>query len=142
MQLRCLSRTDQSGSPAITIRFNSDSGNNYKSHYLEGNGTSAYSGTAGNTNYSYIGYPAPFAAGANIFGVQIVDILDYSNTNKYTTTRSLAGYDTNNNPNGYIDLFSSVWMNTSAITSIVIQGGNSEGYAQYSHFALYGIKAA
>ena len=140
LQIRCLSRTDQSGAPAITIRFNSDSGNNYKSHYLEGNGSSAYAGAAGSINYAYIGYPAPFAAGANIFGVQIADILDYTNTNKYKTTRSLAGYDTNANPDGYIDLFSSLWMNTSAITSITIQGGSGEGYAQYSSFALYGIK--
>jgi hypothetical protein len=37
----------------------------------------------------------------------LVDILDYSNTNKYTTVRTLAGFD--NNGNGAVTSNSGLW---------------------------------
>ena len=51
--------------------------------------------------------------------------------------RSLGGYDANGS--GNVGLFSGVWMNTAAITSISLlsDSGNQE---QYTQFALYGIK--
>jgi hypothetical protein len=78
------------------------------------------------------------------FGVSIVDILDYANTNKYKTVRVLSGVDFNGTLagyGGYVGPLSGNWRNTSAITSIKInaQTGN---FTQYSQFALYGIKGA
>jgi len=69
----------------------------------------------------------------------IVDILDYANTNKYTTMRSLSAYDANGS--GLVWFQSLLWMNTNAITNIKIIRSTS-GFNQYSHFALYGIKGA
>jgi predicted patatin/cPLA2 family phospholipase len=77
--------------------------------------------------------------GANIFGAGVIDILDYANTNKYKTVRALSGHD--NNGSGYVNFESGLWMSTSAITSIkLFTAGNV--YAQYTQFALYGIKGA
>jgi hypothetical protein len=75
-----------------------------------------------------------------LFGTVIIDILDYANTNKYKTQRSLGGNDRNGA--GYIDFSSGNWRNTNAITSIDIKALYGTGFAQYSHFALYGIASA
>jgi hypothetical protein len=73
-------------------------------------------------------------------GVSVTDILDYANTNKYTTTRAIWGWD-NNSTEGNIRFVSGLWMNTAAITSLKIVP-ESGAFKQYSHFALYGIKSS
>jgi hypothetical protein len=80
-------------------------------------------------------------ANANIYGGHIVDILDYANTNKYKTTRFIGGVETNASSQSYSNFGSGNWRNTNAITSIVLfpQSGT---FAQYSSYALYGIKGA
>jgi hypothetical protein len=73
----------------------------------------------------------------------VVDILDYTDTNKYTTVRWLQGFDTNGTVAGYGGLVvftSGSWMNTAAVTSISFEVEGSRSYTEYSSFALYGIK--
>jgi predicted patatin/cPLA2 family phospholipase len=75
---------------------------------------------------------------ASTFGAGVIDILDYADTNKFKTTRTLNGVSSNaSSAIDYIFLVSGLWRSTSAITSITLTGNN---FAQYSHFALYGIK--
>ena len=74
---------------------------------------------------------------ANCFGVAVIDILDYANTNKYKTYRSLTGGDANGS--GQVLLRSSNWRSTSAVTSMTLYPGVGN-FTQYSSFALYGIK--
>jgi len=76
---------------------------------------------------------------ASVFAAYVIDILDYANTNKYKTSRNLAGYD--NNSGGRVSLNSGNWRNTNAITSITLTC-RSDNFQQYSQFALYGIKGA
>lgn len=76
-------------------------------------------------------------ATANVFGAIVLDILDYADTNKYKTTRSLAGLDSNT-AGGALQLASGSWRNTAAITSITFSSGTN--FQQYSTLALYGIK--
>lgn len=140
LQIRGISKSPNGG-PALVIQYNGDSSVNYKSHYLEGNGnsTTAYAGVGGTNTYGYLGYPTPGSANSSMFSTSIIDILDYTNTNKYKTTRSLSGYDTNSTVDQYLDLFSNLWMSTSAITSITLSI-QSELFVANSQFALYGIK--
>jgi hypothetical protein len=77
---------------------------------------------------------------ASIFGVLVLDILDYANTSKTKTTRTLMGYDKNGA--GKVTLTSGLWNNTSAISSISIVPKDGSSWAEYSSFALYGIKGA
>jgi hypothetical protein len=131
LQIRCITRGGGS-----QIQFNSDTGANYTRHYVYGNGTSVQAGGGGgNSGMSIIDYTSQ----TNTFGAAVVDILDYTSTNKYKTARSLTGFDTNGAVDQEIFLFGGMWLNTSAITTITISGGS---IAQYSHFALYGIKGA
>ncbi len=115
------------------VRFNSDTGSNYSWHYVLGDGTSASAGAGASVTSMFLNSNTALST----MTVHIIDILDYVNTNKYKTIRVLDGYDANGS--GYIDLWSGNWRNTSAITNITIDGGT---FAQYSSFALYGIRGA
>ena len=120
------------------LRFNSDSGSNYSWHYLEGYNTSvAAAGAATQTSISEYYMATGSTATANVFGAIVLDILDYADTNKYKTTRSLAGLDSNT-AGGALQLASGSWRNTAAITSITFSSGTN--FQQYSTLALYGIK--
>ena len=142
LQIRGFSKSNRSGvgQENIYYSFNSDTGANYTQHGVQGNGatTSAYGGSNNSGNNVIWSYTCN--NDANIFGVQITDILDYANTNKYKVIRSLSGYDTNNATSGYVLLSSSLWQNTTAISTINLTPAGGT-FLQYSTFALYGIKA-
>jgi hypothetical protein len=118
------------------IRFNSDTGSNYTAHFLYGSGSSA---VASALTSQTAGYTTRADAGSPTFATGIIDILDYANTNKNKTFRTLTGWE--NNTTGIVMLNSGVWMSTSAITQIdlITQSGN---YSSGTTFALYGIKGA
>lgn len=138
LQLRMTVRTTAGGSTDFPYaRFNGDSGGNYAWHTLTGNGSSVSAGAATGNTYSILERCTASGGAANVFGTIIVDILDYANTNKYKTIRSLGGVDQNSS--GQINLQSNLWLNTSAISSITIGSSTSVGLAQYSSFALYGV---
>ena len=124
-----------------SIRFNGDAtnGNYYFLHYLQGDGAGASSGALSTNTIIYTGVAAGNSASANVFGVGVIDILDYTSTNKYKVVRGLGGMD--NNGAGKVSLVSGNWFNTAAVTSITI-GANALGndFMQYSSFGLYGIK--
>lgn len=145
LQVRYLARTNRANSlDAIDLQFNSDtSQGNYVRHELDGNGSSASSsaGYPQSGNYPFwISYVAGNSATSGVFGVGVIDIFDYANTNKYKTSRNLGGYD--NNGSGYVNLFSHLYMVTTAISSIQLTSSLGSGFQQYSSFALYGIKGA
>jgi hypothetical protein len=136
LQLRVL--TQVSTTARFGISFNSDTTlANYRTHYLYGDGTSAGAGTGA----SSWGIGAATSTSSN-YGATVADILDYGNTNKYKTIRSLSGYD--NNGSGLMVLYSGLWMSTSAVSSMTIypaENSTSGGtFSQYSSFALYGIR--
>ena len=144
LQIRGIGRTadgSTGGNLATYIRFNSDSGNNYSFHQLWGNGTSASSSSGTTQNLIYTIYAGPRQNDlASTFSGQIIDILDYANTNKYKTVRTLGGHDMNNTTAQRVAITSGLWQSTSAITRIDVYLEST--MAQYTQFALYGIKAS
>jgi hypothetical protein len=144
LQLRLLLRGDYSGgnfNGNILLRFNSDSGSNYTRHLLYAqNNSSALAFGAASTSSAYAGAAPNASTGiSNTFAGGITDILDYANTSKYKTVRTLQGYDTNGG-NQRLSFESSVWMNTAPITSITIISDNADNWVINSRFSLYGIK--
>lgn len=144
LQIRLIGRTNRSTAAIdqMNIRFNSDAGTNYvTNHYIQGNGSAVYAGanTSGNlmTVYRLTADGAPTLSGA--FGVSIIDILDYANTNKNKTLRALSGQDMNT-VSGEVFFVSAAWMSTTAISSIIITPNVGTLFNQYSRFSLYGIK--
>jgi hypothetical protein len=141
LQLRVFAKDSRNTDASqLSVQYNSDAGTNYTSHALYGNGSSisvvadgtsqtsaAMCRIAGNTDTT------------NIYAAGIVDILDYSSSLKYKTTKALAGYDINGN--GQLYLTSGLWMSTAAITRMDITPVTTP-IRQYSSFALYGIRGA
>lgn len=140
LQLRILSRSAYAAATdQIYMRLNSDSGTNYSWHYLRGDGASATASGYASDNIIYAATTPAASASASIFGVSIIDILDYGNTNKNKTVRILDGYDANGS--GIVELRSSGWYSTSAISTILLANYMAgSNFASGSSFALYGVK--
>ena len=140
LQIRGIGRSNRAATrDQIAIRFNSDSGANYSMHELSGDGASAAAvGYANETSMGYGPIIGAASATSGIFGGGVIDILDYTNTNKNTTMRSLGGADTNGA--GKIALDSGAWYNTAAISTITLISATGSSFVEYSSFALYGVK--
>jgi len=134
LQIRAILK--QSIGSGAFARFNSDTGSNYARHRLQGNGATA--SAAGDASQDKVLINT--SQGFSDFGTIVMDILDYANTNKYKTERHLFGIDLNGS--GAVGLESNLWQSTSAITQIEFISPNGGNYAEYSHFALYGIRSA
>lgn len=136
LQIRYITR-NASATDTTYMRLNSDTGSNYALHILRGDGSTTGAQGAGTQTRMELPFASYSGATANAFGAGVIDILDYANTSKYKTCRTLGGADLNGS--GAINLVSGLWQSTSAITSISIFASTGS-IAQYSQFALYGIK--
>jgi hypothetical protein len=123
------------------IYFNGVRGTSYAYHYLRGTGSAAEAGGAISLAN---GYAVRSVSGedlaANVMGVGIIDVHDYTSTTKNTTVRSFSGGDSNSaSSNAGVALTSSLFVNTDAITSVSLltDGGN---WTTNSVFSLYGIR--
>jgi hypothetical protein len=145
LQIRGIAKDTYAGTFELPtrVRFNSDTGNNYTMHNLNGNGASvAAQGEATGTNAffkfrgSNLSTDATFA---NMNAVSILDIIDYADTSKYKTVRGFSGSDRNGS--GSIFLISGLWLSTSAINTITLTADGTN-WTTSTTFALYGIKGA
>jgi len=143
LQVRGIIRSDrETAFEGFNLRFNNNSNNNYWWHRIFADGSTvagAAESPIGN-GIAVATIPASSTA-SNIFGVVVIDILDYSNTNKNKTLRCLSGIDANGSGNAVLasGLYSA---NTNAITSIHFFGSSGQNLSRYSQLALYGIKGA
>jgi hypothetical protein len=133
LQIRGISRTATTEN--TIMRFNGDSTSSYRSHFLFGDGSSTGSGDFVFYTHNYLGNST---STANVPTAFVIDILDYTSTNKNKTTRTLMGFDTNGA--GVVQLLSGLWMNSASAVNQITLSINTTNFAQYSQFALYGIK--
>jgi hypothetical protein len=122
---------------AFGVQFNATT-SGYFSHLLYGDGSSGDSANVLSSTNASVGGSSGASATANIFSSFVLDILDYTNTNKNKTTRAFTGADLNGS--GQVRFTSGSVALTSAITSLKFIDANGANFAQYSSFALYGIK--
>lgn len=139
LQVRIIDRDTSAfnDSYGMYLKINSDTGSNYSTHYLLGTGATVLAGGSASQTPIVIAQTAGGGMLSNTFGVAILDFIDYKNTSKYKTIKSLSGYSTNSTVTN-TTLTSGLWMNTNAITTITLTPG-AGNWAQYSSFALYGI---
>jgi hypothetical protein len=140
LQVRVLGRSNRTGTTTdyLELTFNSDTGANYSLHQLLGDGSTASANSSTSQNYAIVSRISTADSSASMFGGIVLDILDYANTSKYKTTRSLGGTDQNGS--GAIYLNSGLWMSASAITSVTVKPSSANSFVQYSSIALYGIR--
>lgn len=140
LQIRALARGGFAGVREQTrVRFNGST-STYASHWVEGDGSSASAGETWGDSEHLLRFVSGNGSTASVFGTYVLDILDYANTSKAKTVRTLIGYDANGS--GYVSLDSGLWTGTAAISSISLTPKDGSSWLQYSSFALYGIKGA
>lgn len=155
LQLRAVSRVSLGSYTfsGYSMRFGNgsvDTGSNYSNHRFYTSGNNSIFADAGVNSSTLDGpfFTANNAIASNV-AVTIMDILDYSNTNKYKTFRMITGFENNGsgdsgwtaNATAGIQFSSGAWRSTSGIDIISFSmGGSAQNSVQ--HFALYGIKGA
>ena len=119
------------------LQFNNDGSALYTYHRLIGDGSSATSNADISQVAAYHNFvPTSTSGYANMFGSIIVDFLDYANTNKFKTVRSLGGTDVNGA--GQVTFGSALWRSTAAISSITV-ASNVTQFVTGTRIDLYGI---
>ena len=119
------------------IRLNSDTGGNYSTTQILGNGSTVSSARASNQTYWM------WAVDQTTISTAILQIMNYSNTTTNKTALLRIG---NANQAAVANVF--LWRQTSAINSIAITApdrlgqGTPDSFTTGSVFSLYGIKAA
>jgi hypothetical protein len=114
------------------LQFNTDTGTNYSTIYMEGNGTAASSGkstTSPNILVSYNSTSNPTTV--------TINIQNYANTvtNKTVLARSSAA-------SASVLSYVGMWRNTAAITSIQLKLTGGRSFSAGATFSLYGIANA
>jgi len=143
LQIRAIARTS-GGSGGTTqnlnMTINNDTSTAYSFHQFSGANTSAgaYGESVGRTNAVQVLHIPTVSSTSNIFGAGIIDILDYTNTNKTRTIRTFRGVEQNITDSS-IALSSYLYTSTTAVSRLdfFASVGN---IVEYSHIALYGIK--
>ena len=125
-----------SGIESFRMRYNSDSGTNYSTTWMRGDGSSASSGKE-NSNTALIAGRVGNQSG--MMSVNTIQIANYANTTTYKTmlVRSSAPQSTAGEAWTNVGL----WRSTAAISSIALYLDTSN-MSSGSTFTLYGIKAA
>jgi len=142
LQIRGIGKDTNTGNGApIKIQFNGDTGTNYAAN--RGNSFGTRKDAIGQTSQTSIlcgigGSIASDPAYANMVGVNLFDIINYTSTTNKKTVRGMVGTDANGNPRGF-SLVGGLWNSTTAITSITIIAGTT-AFANGATFALYGIR--
>jgi hypothetical protein len=139
LQVRMLARTDVNGATDnIQIYFNGDTSNAYSRHQFTSDFGSPASATADPDQPLFTGTIGGNTNNANVFGLAIIDVVDYSVSGKLKATKAFTGVDYSTN--GYMTQHSGTWNNTGVITSVSIAKQSGSNFVSGSRFALYGLK--
>ena len=115
----------------LFVQFNSDTGSNYSTTYLQGDGSSASSGRESNKSQII----AAYSASANPTAV-ITHIQNYSNSTTYKTVLSRSSA-----ASSAVIAYVGLWRSTAAITSIQLKLTATKTFSAGATFTLYGIKS-
>jgi hypothetical protein len=119
----------------VRLRFNGDTGSNYS--YVRMYGTGSGSGSSDSTTST--GFQAARQTANNVggFGMGVVNIMDYSATDKHKTALVRSGLASE-----ITMAHAARWANTAAVTSITLLGFElGTNFLAGSRFDLYGVIA-
>ena len=151
LEIRVSGQTNRAtyGNDALEMRMGDDAdspldvGGNYSYITLETDGTTTAFGHGGvNTSIPRIGRISSSTANAANFGVAVITVMDYANTNKFTTVLGGGGNLTalGTTANSVSVTFNSVmWNDTAAVNAISLFCEGGTGWMRGSCATLYGI---
>lgn len=123
------------GGDAVKMRFNSDSANNYSNVFMEGDGSTATSGTWTTNGIANSYNTVHFSSASN--GSLLWQVMDYATTDKHKSTLVRS-----NRASSGVSGAAGRWANTAAITSVtLVYGDPGASFTSGSTFSLYGIAA-
>lgn len=139
LQIRGVARNTSSANTEAfsVITFNGDTSNSYSSFDIYSQG-SAVSQLSSYQVANAFGPEAPNdGMPSNIYAGAVIDILDYNNTSKYKSFRTVTGFD-NVTAVGYIFFHGSVYSQFAPISSITLTSSGT-AFKSGTTFSLYGI---
>lgn len=117
-----------------------DTGTNYSSTRISGNGTTASSGRRTSVNRAFLSDGTGFPNSSSQISNYIVQFMNYSNTTTFKTILSRANVASGTYPGAEAAV--NLWRSTSAIDTIKIFPDPSETFAAGCVLTLYGIASA
>jgi hypothetical protein len=117
-----------SADSSVHVYYNGDTAANYTRQFMEGNGSSAGSGS---------GTDSRIIDMRNTASNAIVQIMDYSATNKHKTALVRSNAPVDNFPQVWS--CAGRWANTAAITSVSIDPDSTTQLAAGTTISLYGV---
>ncbi len=118
----------------MTMLVNEDTTSTYSRHFLNGETTTVSSGGVSSSTQIDLADVLPGSQVTLTFGAIILDLLDFSSSNKHKLFRIFAG--SVGSAERDLTLQGGLWRNTAAVTSVRFTGN----FATNSRFSLYGIK--
>lgn len=130
-----------SANESLQMSVNSDTNAaNYFGVRMFGSGSSAGSDTQGVLNNGWdVGFPPAASTSSSIFGMSVINLLDYSATDKHKS--GLVRWNSEGTSGAYTLAQAMRWANNAAISSFVFNFPNGSNFTVGSTFALYGILA-
>jgi hypothetical protein len=125
-----ITNVDGTAQTEMFVRLNGDTGNNYNTIRMQGNGSITGSGSTTNADGARLNGNGDIMTDFSFSS--IIHIMDYSATNKHKT-----GLSRTNSSNG-VDACAFRWANTNAVTSVTVYPA-AGSFDVGSTFALYGI---
>ena len=135
LQIRSVAKST-AGFNYLQMRFNNDSAANYGIHRLYRAGSTPVSTSSLSQTDIRLNMAISESGTTYAYSPMILDILDYTNTNKYKTIRAINGQK---DWNIEVDVTSGLWLSTAAITSITLFTGTTNMEVG-SRFSLYGVR--
>jgi hypothetical protein len=138
LQLRINAATGGGGASDIYLRFNGDTGSNYSWARLRGVTSGVTAAAVNGVTGMLVGWA--YGTSPALPGVILVDVSEYTATNRNKSIKSMYGYATNGVGGQEMSLGNGAWYNTSAINSITVYCDTGQSFGTGVSIALYGIK--
>lgn len=133
--LLVMSNVCQINGRELGIRFNGDTGTNYRYARLIAEGSSTFTAGTGSGTYGRIG------DSNTSFSGNFVTIPNYTNTGLYKVAMTEGTANDNSSTNNRAATYITYWDSTSAITSLSVVNEAGASFDTNSVFSLYGLKA-
>lgn len=144
LQIRGYARSSESGVPnPLSLRFNSNSGANYSSHYIRGNltdNTVRVGNYMGATSME-IGYTVTSSYPAAMFSPFVIDVQDAFSNSKNKTVRGTSGSDYNYGPEARFGFHSGAYYSATPVSTVtLLSNGGAFNFITNSRFSIYGVR--
>jgi hypothetical protein len=141
LQLRMSVRDGSTGTYGeIGLQFNTVTTTTYSYHRMTGSGTTPAAGAYTGVNNIALNYVVAEGEPRVYFSSIVIDILDYANGSKNTTTSAMLG--TTADGTDWVMAYSGLWASTAVVDEIKIIYRWGPDIKRGSEFTLYGLKSS